>query len=692
MSRWEARTKNAALEFGYFWVRSGRRYEWDLVTSTVRAGEPAEERDKRSCGGAMCRTCAGEWWPCRGITVAREKVRGDTKHGIKNCAVTLCSTGALGVGHDTRQSSREVQSSNTSEVAANLKSEAFGQYRNGISGIEAGKSVGKSSYEKKTVLVDGNPRRRRPPVTCKTSGEVATVVGEVFGEVATVFGGGGDGGGTKESGCSAIVFYSCSRGVFSLFWQSLFIFSTVCAFLSKTILVKKIESEEEAPAKKKAKKSKVPSENDISPANADINNKIVQLRSRYTCNANDGSDYCWAEGSCDKETPPNHHIFRSKGNANHLAPPTLLQRRIAANQPTSNAPVINNHFSLPDGFLDILRGQHTAPDAPAALPPLVHTTHDHSMLLPPNTKVGVSISIANFCHDYDLDVGISTKFSTNGYKNTSVFYLIKITDLQSMKFLPGEIAELRARSSMGFADVMSCGDFSVCSCNFLASEMNVVFLGNICEIYLFKASLQVPRMHKISLRISRCHSGVVRTSFVSELRVTTAVSDSSLRKSCSTAWCSVYLTVHRKDYTKSILQTFGLLRQKGQSREIGLVQAVVNRFTSFLRFILRISRIASDLSTQIDTTAPFSLAARPHREADGKNGSAGEETPNLEVNELEPGRMPGVVGMQNSSWDVYAVGSIRQPEIRGPLGPCEELKLKGVPSCCFFAQSFRSAE
>ncbi|KAJ7917964.1 hypothetical protein B0H13DRAFT_1869876 [Mycena leptocephala] len=82
----------------------------------------------------------------------------------------------------------------------------------------------------------------------------------------------------------------------------------------------------------------------------------------------------------------------------------------------------------------------------------------------------------------------------------------------------------------------------------------------------------------------------------------------------------------------------------------------------------------------------------PHREADGKNGPAGEETPNLEVNELEPGRMPGVVGMQNSSWDVCAVGSIRQPEIRGPLGPCEELKLKGVPSCCFFAQSFRSAE
>jgi hypothetical protein len=58
-----------------------------------------------------------------------------------------------------------------------LKSEAFGQHRNEISGLEGGKLVGKSSYEKKTVLVDGynasdwlmnavKPRQRRRLFTC----------------------------------------------------------------------------------------------------------------------------------------------------------------------------------------------------------------------------------------------------------------------------------------------------------------------------------------------------------------------------------------------------------------------------------------------------------------------------------------------------------------------------------------------
>lgn len=65
------------------------------------------------------------------------------------------------------------------------------------------------------------------------------------------------------------------------------------------------------------------------------------------------------------------------------------------------------------------------------------------MLLPPNTTVGVRMSIANFCILYDLDESIAEKLTANGYKNASVLYLIKLTELEKMDFLPGEIAELR---------------------------------------------------------------------------------------------------------------------------------------------------------------------------------------------------------------------------------------------------------
>ncbi|KAK7026951.1 hypothetical protein R3P38DRAFT_3524472 [Favolaschia claudopus] len=47
--------------------------------------------------------------------------------------------------------------------------------------------------------------------------------------------------------------------------------------------------------KKPAKKSKIPSENDIAPANSEINNKIGELRTKWTCNANDWSDCCWIQ-------------------------------------------------------------------------------------------------------------------------------------------------------------------------------------------------------------------------------------------------------------------------------------------------------------------------------------------------------------------------------------------------------------
>ena len=126
-------------------------------------------------------------------------------------------------------------------------------------------------------------------------------------------------------------------------------------------------------------------------------------------------------------------------------PPTLLQRRIAGNQAAaaqSTAPVINNTFTIPDAFLDMIRPSQ--PTAPAAVaPPLIQSLHEQVMLLPPNTKVGAPITITQFCVQYDLDDSIATKLASNGYRKASSFNFMQLKDLAAMEFLPGEIAELR---------------------------------------------------------------------------------------------------------------------------------------------------------------------------------------------------------------------------------------------------------
>ncbi|KAJ6457181.1 hypothetical protein C8R47DRAFT_1227514 [Mycena vitilis] len=214
---------------------------------------------------------------------------------------------------------------------------------------------------------------------------------------------------------------------------------------------KKDESDDDTvKGKKPKKKSKIPSENDVLPANADINAKIALLRTKWTCHANDGSDYCWisgeekehvhlgnphfnmwaaawAHGSCDEETPPNHGIFATKHGAK-LAPPSLLQRRAAGNQAAAPAaPTINNHINIPDGFLDLVRPRTAVAAPPPVAPqPSLISHHSHPMLLPANTGVGPPMTIIDFCTLYELDAEISAKFSKNGYKNAGVFFWIKI--------------------------------------------------------------------------------------------------------------------------------------------------------------------------------------------------------------------------------------------------------------------------
>ncbi|KAK6971381.1 hypothetical protein R3P38DRAFT_2813879 [Favolaschia claudopus] len=69
-----------------------------------------------------------------------------------------------------------------------------------------------------------------------------------------------------------------------------------------------VESE---PTAKSKKKSKIPSEKGISAANTEINNKIGQLRAKWTCNVNDGSDYCWISGETRQHIPLHNPHFES---------------------------------------------------------------------------------------------------------------------------------------------------------------------------------------------------------------------------------------------------------------------------------------------------------------------------------------------------------------------------------------------
>ncbi|KAJ7227494.1 hypothetical protein GGX14DRAFT_556044 [Mycena pura] len=237
-------------------------------------------------------------------------------------------------------------------------------------------------------------------------------------------------------------------------------------------------------ATKTRKKSKVPSEKDIDPANASINLKIQLLRNKYICNTADGSDHCyvnengkhiplghshfrtWAaamkDGTCTDEAPPNHHLF----DENAPSQSSLLQRRIAAqaNARALATPVINNHFTIPDALLNFLprtdqdrlppltlapASASTPASAPApalvsaSIPASVPASAISDTLLPPGTNCGMKISVTEFCKIHQLDDSILHKLTNEGYKTTATFRYVSLKDLERINFLSGEIAELR---------------------------------------------------------------------------------------------------------------------------------------------------------------------------------------------------------------------------------------------------------
>ncbi|KAJ7866881.1 hypothetical protein B0H13DRAFT_2352242 [Mycena leptocephala] len=190
--------------------------------------------------------------------------------------------------------------------------------------------------------------------------------------------------------------------------------------------------------KKSSKKTKIPKARDILPGNVALNDKISELRERWTCPAAGGpcgSAHCfftpdqpehfplghdhfqsWAAGMlkgavfADLETPPNNELFDNVA-AGARAAKSLLKRRLEPQTQTAakNTPVVPQiNINLPAELANLLRPPATPP-TPITTPLLAQPAafipppNSANMLIPAPRIPGPELSIADFCSVYKLD-------------------------------------------------------------------------------------------------------------------------------------------------------------------------------------------------------------------------------------------------------------------------------------------------
>ncbi|KAJ2936270.1 hypothetical protein H1R20_g822, partial [Candolleomyces eurysporus] len=218
----------------------------------------------------------------------------------------------------------------------------------------------------------------------------------------------------------------------------------------------------------KRPKTKAAELSDQLPGNAALKETVAQLRARWQCSAGGcSSDHCfvpadgphlrlthehfkkWAGAilrgpdTATIDHPPNHKLFDAvRANAPKSA---LLQARLNATakerQATATQPVVN--VVLPnDMFGMINRG--TQDQAGLAAVPTRHTgAIDSDSLIPFGQQSGERLSLSDFCTRYDLPSAILTRLEENAYRNSSGLRFVRIPELVTMGFKPGEIADLR---------------------------------------------------------------------------------------------------------------------------------------------------------------------------------------------------------------------------------------------------------
>ncbi|KAJ7724778.1 hypothetical protein B0H16DRAFT_1736524 [Mycena metata] len=158
----------------------------------------------------------------------------------------------------------------------------------------------------------------------------------------------------------------------------------------------------------------------------------------------------WLKGTqfADLNKPPNNELF-DKINPASLAPRSpLLQRRLELNQkaPVNATPTININF--PPEIAGLLGRAPAVAALPAPAPapaqrPRIADPNAPLMLIPINFVTDPSLTIDNFCKDYNLDEEICARFKQNRFKTTDAFAFIGMAQLTTMEFMVGEIAELQ---------------------------------------------------------------------------------------------------------------------------------------------------------------------------------------------------------------------------------------------------------
>jgi hypothetical protein len=153
------------------------------------------------------------------------------------------------------------------------------------------------------------------------------------------------------------------------------------------------------------------------------------------------------------DQPPNHRLFDYNSDSTKLTP--ILRKRLedskAANAaaPANMAPTIN--FSIGKELVDLLRPSPPVQVAADALAPPVYTAPlpqksfdiDCPTMLQANRKPGLDMTLKAFCLTYELDDAIRDRFKEHRYKHARMFRFLTVKDMEMMKFLAGEIAEVR---------------------------------------------------------------------------------------------------------------------------------------------------------------------------------------------------------------------------------------------------------
>jgi len=134
--------------------------------------------------------------------------------------------------------------------------------------------------------------------------------------------------------------------------------------------------------------------------------------------------------------PPNNTIFDTLDPRTVAARSLLLQRHLQLNAEVKAAQEIHNHINIPPEIIRLLQ-----PNAIAQPPE--SRTNAIPMLLPPPLTPGAKMLIKDFCGQFSLSVDILECLHANSYSGSHVIQHIEISELWSMAFKPGEIAELK---------------------------------------------------------------------------------------------------------------------------------------------------------------------------------------------------------------------------------------------------------